>query len=123
MPAATPEELLQSFIAAVNAGDLPGVLELWTHDAMIVGADGQAVAGREQIKPALEALIENDTKLDVRVGGVYVAGDVAIVSGVLGMNGSGEQPYRAESRSTVVYRRGADGWRIALDAPWGLPGP
>jgi hypothetical protein len=21
----------------------------------------------------------------------------------------------------VVYVRGADGWRIAIDAPWGLP--
>jgi ketosteroid isomerase-like protein len=48
---------------------------------------------------------------------------LAIVSGALTLNGTAgaKEPFAQRSSSVVVYIRGADGWRIAIDAPSGLP--
>ena len=62
--------------------------------------------------------------MQVAVTNLYEAGGIALATGSLTLSGEGHDgPYEQRSDSTVVYARGADGlWRIALDAPWGLPG-
>lgn len=122
MSAASPEALSASFAAAINGGDADAALALWAHDAVIVGADGQSLSGHEQIAPALRALVSNGTQVEIEISRLYVAGDVAVVAGTLTITGTGQTAFRTRSQSTVVYKRGDDGrWRIALDAPWGLP--
>ena len=122
MPPSTPEEVAQHFASSINARDLPAALSLWADDAVIVTADGQPLAGKAQIASALEALMSNGTRLDVEISHLYLTADVAVATGVLTMTSDGEHAFEARSHSTVVYRRTADGaWRIALDAPWGLP--
>jgi ketosteroid isomerase-like protein len=60
----------------------------------------------------------------IELRGLFVAGDVATATGTLTLSGTGHdgRPFAQSSSSVVVYRRSVDGWRIALDAPWGLPG-
>jgi len=125
MPAATPEDLSVAFAAAINARDLPAALDLWSEDPAIVQPDGSTVRGRESIASALQALVDNGVTLEISVTGVFAAGAVATAVGTLKLSGSdGDgQPYEQSSQSVVVYTRGADGWRIAIDAPWGLPAP
>lgn len=125
MPAETPEDLSVALAAAINARDLPAALELWSENPAIVQPDGSAVRGRESIATALQALIDNGVTLEISVTSVFTAGAVATAVGTLklsGRDGDG-QPYEESSQSVVVYTRKADGWRIAIDAPWGLPGP
>jgi uncharacterized protein (TIGR02246 family) len=122
MSATTPEQLSSTFAAAINAHDVPGALALWAEDAAIVTAEGELLSGHAQIAPALEALAGNGTTVAIEISRLYVAGDVAVATGSLTMTSAGEHPFEASSSSTVVYRRGEDRlWRIALDAPWGLP--
>ena len=125
MPAETPADLLAAFLAAVNARDLDAAIELWREDAVIVQPDGQPLRGREAVAGALRALIDGGVELQTEVASIIEAGDVALVSGTLTLgipNGDGpDGRFTNRSSSVVIYKRGADGWRIALDAPWGLP--
>lgn len=124
MPAHSPEALAEAFAAALSAGDVAGAMELWVEDATIVGADGQPVCGRDEIALALDAIVSHEVKVDIRLSRTFTAGDTALVLGTLTMSGTGldGRPFSQQSQSTVVYQRDAQGaWRIAIDAPWGLP--
>jgi len=123
VPNDTPEELARAFATAINARDVPAAIELWTDDATIVQPDGKALNGKDAVAVELQALVDNDVRMEIDVANVFVAGDVAIVAGALTLNGTNEEreSYAQRSNSVVVYTRGAVGWRIALDAPWGLP--
>jgi len=124
VPADSPEQLSSEFAAAINGGDIDAALELWIEDALILAPDGAAVRGRDAIGGSLRALIENEAKVSVHIAELFSAGDVALAVGSLTMTGVGSdgQPYEQRSSSAVIYCRGADGgWRLAIDAPWGLP--
>ncbi len=125
MPTATPADLLAAFLAAVNARDLDAAVELWREDAVIVQPDGRPLRGRQAVAEALRALIESSVELQTEVASIVEAGDIALVSGTLTLSvQNGDAPdgrFTSRSSSVVVYKREPDGWRIALDAPWGLP--
>jgi uncharacterized protein (TIGR02246 family) len=123
MAAEKPHDLAAQFAAAINRRDLDAAVAMWTEDAAIVAPDGSLVQGRAEIVKALQALLSNGTRFEVELTGIYEAGDTALATGSLTLSGDGhEGPYEHRSSSMVVYTRGADGgWRIALDAPWGLP--
>jgi uncharacterized protein (TIGR02246 family) len=125
MTAQTPAALLAAFLAAVNAQDVDAAVELWREDAAIVQLDGEVLRGRDAVAGALRALIDNGIEMHTEVSGIVEAGDLALVTGTLtlsGANGDGaEGRFSTRSSSIVIYKRDADGWRIALDAPWGLP--
>jgi len=123
MAASTPQELAASFAAAITARDVGAALAMWSEDAAIVGPDGSLVEGRSAIGEVLHALISNGTRVRAEVSNLYESGGVALATGSLTLSGDGHDgPYEQRSSSVVVYARGEDGlWRIAIDAPWGLP--
>jgi uncharacterized protein (TIGR02246 family) len=123
VPAPSPEAVSRTFAAAINARDLPAALELWTADATIIGPHGDCTRGRDAIAPALRALVEHDITLQIDLADLFAAGEVAIATGTFTLSGTGADghAFAAKSTSVVVYLRTADGWRIAIDAPWGLP--
>ena len=126
VPATSPEHLSAAFAAAINARDVPAALDLWVEDGAIVQPDGNALRGRDAIASALQALVDNHVTLEIELANVFAAGDVATALGTLTLNGTGHDgtSFAQRSESVVVYARGTDGgWRIALDAPWGLPEP
>lgn len=120
----SPEALAEAFGAAINARDLSAALDLWIEDAAIVEPDGQMLRGREAIGDALRALVENEVSVEIDIARVFATADVAIAVGTLTMSGAGAdgRPFQQQSRSVVVYARDSqDRWRVAIDAPWGLP--
>jgi len=123
VPTDTPEGLAEAFAAAINAGDAATAVDLWVEDPTIVQPDGSALHGKAAVQSALQALVENGVQMRIEVANVFVAGDVAMVFGALTLSGTnGEQvAYSQRSDSVVIYKRGPDGWRVAIDTPWGLP--
>jgi uncharacterized protein (TIGR02246 family) len=123
VPAASPEQLSKDFASAINARDVAAAADLWIEDAAIVQPDGQITRGRDAVASALRALMDNGVTMHIELSGLFEAGDVATATGTLTLSGSDQdgRPFEHSSSSVVVYSRGADGWRIALDAPWGLP--
>jgi uncharacterized protein (TIGR02246 family) len=124
MPAGSPEELSASFAGALARGDVAAALELWIDDATILTAAGEPVRGRKAIGAALRGLVDNGAHVEIELSRTITAGDIALGLGTLTLSGTGSdgETFHQQSSSTVIYSRGADGrWRIALDAPWGLP--
>jgi len=120
-----PAQLSAAFAAALERGDVEAALDMWSEEAVIVTAEGDPVRGRAAIGAALRALVDNGTRTEIELDRTLVAGDVAVGFGTLTLSGTSADggAFRQRSSSTVIYARGADGtWRIALDAPWGLPG-
>ncbi len=120
----SPAALSSAFATAINARDVEGALALWIEDAAILRPDGQAVRGREAIGAALHALVDNGASIEIEVTELHAAGDVAMALGTLTLSGSDAEgnTYSQQSQSVVIYTRGNDGnWRVAIDAPWGLP--
>jgi uncharacterized protein (TIGR02246 family) len=123
VPAPSPEALSRVFAQAINSRDLPAALELWTEDAAIIGPAGDRASGLAEIRAALQALLDNGVTVRIEVSDIFATGDVAIATGSFEASGTGAdgEAFSSRSSSVVVYTRTADGWRIALDAPWGLP--
>jgi uncharacterized protein (TIGR02246 family) len=108
-----------AIVAALHAGDAQQAARLWTRDAMLIAADGQVLEGSETIAAALQSLVDNGAKLDIQINNLFVAADVAVATGRLTISVA---DHSHSSESVVVYKRGEDGvWRVAIDAPWGLP--
>jgi len=121
MAAKSPEELSQVFAAAINSGDVSAAGECWSEEAIIVGPDGSAATGRLAITRVLEGLIANGASVNIEVTRLYTAGSSALATGRLRIDVPGQEPYEGTD-SVVLYTRGQDGvWRVAIDAPWGLP--
>ena len=122
----TPEELSAAFADALGRGDVERALAMWAEDASILTATGERVHGAEAIGAALRALVDNGASFEIELSRTIAAGDVALGLGTLTLSGIGAdgESYRQRSSSAVIYVRGRDGrWRIAIDAPWGLPAP
>jgi uncharacterized protein (TIGR02246 family) len=124
MPPTSPRALAEAFAAAMKAGDVSTAVELWIEDAAIVQPDGQVVSGREAIGGALGALVDHGVDVEVEIARVFATSEVALVTGTLTLRGADAEgrPFEQQSQSVVVYSKGSDGcWRVAIDAPWGLP--
>jgi len=120
----SPEAVSAAFASAMRARDLAAAVEHWLEDALMIQADGQTLRGRDAIASALGALIDNRVVVEISLDRVLSAGDVAVGVGSLTRSGADAdgEPFTPSSESAIVYARQPDGrWRLAIDAPWGLP--
>jgi len=122
MSTATPEQVLESIVSGINAGDLDRLLPLYERDAAFATQPGDLAPGVPGIRAALTGFIAMDGTLDLEVTRVLEAGDLALVIGVWTFEGTGPdgEPVRLAARNADVLRRQADGsWRFVIDNPWG----
>jgi uncharacterized protein (TIGR02246 family) len=117
----SPSELPAAFVDAVNRGDLDAAVDLWSPDAVMVSASGDAIASPGAVREVLRALIGSGVKIRIEVASMHRSAGVALAGGTLTI--TAPDGFSQSSASVVVYEQGDDGaWRIAIDAPWGLPG-
>ena len=122
MSTATPEQVLESIVAGINAGDLASLMPLYESDAAFATGPGSLAHGAPGIGDALSGFISMNGTLDLEVTRVLEVDDLALVTGVWSFDGTGAdgEPVRLEARNADVLRRQADGtWRFVIDNPWG----
>ena len=119
---ATPEQVLESIVAGINAGDLDSLMPLYESEAAFATQPGSLAPGAAGIRGALNGFIGMNGTLDLEVTRVLEVDDLALVIGVWSFDGTGPDgaPVRLEARNADVLRRQADGtWRFVIDNPWG----
>ena len=122
MSTATPEQVLESIVTGINAGDIESLMPLYESEAAFVAEPGSLAPGPSGVREALNGFISMNGTLDLDVTRVLEVDDVALVVGVWSFDGTGPdgEPVHLSSRNADVLRRQADGtWRFVIDNPWG----
>ncbi len=113
-------ELHEAWIAAVNAGDLVGLLRMMADDVVFL-APGQAPVGREGFASGFTSA-HRQARVDCisKVEDVVVVGDVVYAraqDSLCVVPRVGGHPLRLAGHRLTVYRRQPDGrWLLARDA-------
>jgi uncharacterized protein (TIGR02246 family) len=118
----TPEELLNSFVEAFDAGDTGSMIMLYEADACTVSQSGYVVKGRDDIRQSLQSFMDMKGKLESKVRRVLQATNLALVISEWSFNGTGSdgKPVIIAGKATDMIRQQSDGtWRILIDNPWG----
>jgi uncharacterized protein (TIGR02246 family) len=118
----TPEQVLQSIVDGVNAGNLEALLAHYEPEAAFATQPGNLAHGLAGVRVAVQGFLAMKGKLDLKVTRVLKASDLALVITVWSFTGTSPdgQPVNLATSSADVLRRQADGsWRIVIDNPWG----
>jgi uncharacterized protein (TIGR02246 family) len=122
MSKGTPEQVLQSIVDGINAGNLDALMTLYEPEAAFATQPGSLAHGLPGVKGALAGFVSMKGKLDLKVTRVLESSDLALVITVWSFTGTGPdgQPVNLATKSADVLRRQADGsWRLVIDNPWG----
>ena len=75
-----PKEFLTTYVKKFNAGDISSLLTLYETDASFIVQQGQVVNGLENIRQALQTLVDVNGKLETKVKGVIQTSEIALVN-------------------------------------------
>jgi uncharacterized protein (TIGR02246 family) len=118
----TPEQVLNSIVEGINAGNLDALMTLYEPQAAFATQPGELSRGMHGVREALAGFVALSGTLDLTVTRVLEVADLALVTTVWSFAGTGPdgQPVKLAARSADVLRRQADGsWRLVIDNPWG----
>ncbi len=104
-----PEDLGRFFVERANAGDVDGLVALYTPDAVLALRDGQVAVGSEQIRAFYEQLLKDRPTFTAGDGQPALRnGDLALTSTRLAGGGA----------TAEVAQRQEDGtWLWVVDQP------
>jgi ketosteroid isomerase-like protein len=105
-------------VAAINAGDLKGLSQVWAKDdeALLFDVpDPGRFRGWKTIEPVWKSFFEQFSDIHMGVGNldVRVSGDLAYATYDWNLSGRvGDYALDDRGAATEVFRRGADGWKV-----------
>ena len=120
-------QLPAKFAAALNAGDLDGVMAGFTDDAVRMPPNAPAIIGKESIRSLMQANLDQNTyQLDNPPEEVQVSGDWAFARGTYTVTvtpKAGGESIQLEGKYLVIFQKQADGcWKAARDI-WNSDNP
>lgn len=118
----TPEEILQSIVDGINAGNIESLMKLYEPESCFAFQPGEIVRGQQGVRQSLQAFIDMKGKLELKVTRVILTGNLALVISKWTFNGIGTNgsPAKLTGTASDVLRQQSDGtWRMIIDNPWG----
>jgi uncharacterized protein (TIGR02246 family) len=118
----TPEEILQSIVDGINAGDIESLMKLYEPESCFAFQPGEIVRGQQGVRQSLQAFIDMKGKLELKITRVILTGNIALVISKWTFNGIGSNgsPANLTGTASDVLRQQSDGtWRMIIDNPWG----
>jgi ketosteroid isomerase-like protein len=85
----TPEEVLNSVVEGINAGDLDSLMTLYEPLACFASQPGELAKSPDGIQESLRGFIDMNGKLDLKVKRVLKASDLALVTTEWSFSGTG----------------------------------
>lgn len=104
----TPEEVLNSVVEGINAGDLDSLMTLYEPLACFASQPGQLAKSPDGIRESLRGFMDMNGKLDLKVKRVLKASDLALVTTEWSFSGA-----------DVLHQQPDGTWRFVIDNPWG----
>ncbi len=113
-------QLPATFAAALNAGDLDGILAGFTDDVVRMPPNEPAIIGKESLRSRMQANLDQNTyQLDNPPEEVQVSGDWAFARGTYTVTvtpKAGGESIQLEGKYLVVFQKQPDGsWKAARD--------
>jgi uncharacterized protein (TIGR02246 family) len=111
-------ELVETWMDASKAGDIPAVLDLMDDEVLFMTAAREPF-GKEEFRAQAQAMSGVDMDGRAEVQEVEVLGDWAWIRSFIEvtMTPPGGEPVRRSGRTLSILRQGADGrWRLFRDA-------
>jgi uncharacterized protein (TIGR02246 family) len=113
-------QLPAKYAAAENAGDLDGMMAVYTDDAVRMPPNAPALIGQESIRSWTQANLDQNTyQLDNPPEEVQVSGDWAFARGTYTVTvtpKAGGESIQLEGKYLVVFQKQPDGsWKAARD--------
>jgi ketosteroid isomerase-like protein len=104
-----------------NARDVDGMLALCEEGAAFVPQPGIVLTAAGDVRAALHQFLALNLPIRIEVRHGIEAGDVGLVVADWTISGTGPDGSTVDLRGTAsdVARRGSDGWKIAIDNPFG----
>ncbi len=122
MPPSNPHDLIESFIEALNQGDLDKTLSYYEQDAILIAQPEKIFKGKSEIRASLEEFLALKPKIKSHSNKIINIGNLALYCSKWSM-----VCYSPDGRvmeingiSSDVFRQQSDGsWLVAIDNPWG----
>jgi uncharacterized protein (TIGR02246 family) len=116
----SPEALMRTFTACIDARDLDALVALYEPDAVFEPQAGVVVHGHDAIRVALAELLAAEPTMTATTVQVLEAGDIALVINEWSMTGTapdGSEIRQGGCSADVVRRQADGGWLVVVDKP------
>ncbi len=121
--AATPPDpapinaIRDHYMSMYNSGDVSGISDLYTDDAVVMNNNQPAAVGKQAIQQAAQALVETfSVNIAITPADTQIVGDLAYEYGsyVMALTPkSGGNEMQNTGNYLVIFKRGADGsWKL-----------
>lgn len=120
MEIADPHTLHTAWAERFNARDVDGMMEFFEPDGVFVPQPGTPTTGEDSLN-ALKGFLQAGLPISVTTRHVYVAGDLALVIAEWAIKGTAADgsDVDLQGRTADVLRKGSQGWKLAIDNPFG----
>lgn len=104
------------FTAAVNAGDLAGVMAFYAEDAVVLPSRAPMVSGRAAIEAFWKETLPQVASLQLTVTDVKPLGDAAMREiGTFVFKTKGDQPAELTGKYVTIIEKQGDAWKVTTD--------
>jgi ketosteroid isomerase-like protein len=114
-------DLHPTWAARFNAGDMNGMLALCEHGSALSPQPGTVLTDEGAIRASLDWFLSFNLPIRLEVRQAIETGDIGLVVADWELTGTGPdgEPVELKGSTADVARRGADGWKIVIDNPFG----
>lgn len=122
MPPSSPHELIESFMEALNRGDLDKTLRYYERDAILIAQPGKISKGKNEIRASLEEFLALRPKIKSHSSKIINIGNLALYCSKWNMvcDSPDGETIEMNGMSSDVFRQQPEGnWLVAIDNPWG----
>ena len=115
-----PSALHPAWAERFNAQDLEGLMSFAEPDCIFAPQPGLGLTGAEN-RAAQQQFLSLGVPMNLTVRHAFVAGDVALVIVDWSIKGTAADGAEVDMAGTAadVLRKGDDGWKLAIDNPFG----